>query len=112
MFSGVPRVKVSEGGTDRSTDQITADREKDSGVVIRKIGDQYFWATRSNKELIPHAGGAFITFVAVDGAGYVRVITQEGKSAAAQLSPAEQKFDYVEHVLVGLRSVTYYGNAL
>jgi hypothetical protein len=112
VFSGIARVKVSEGGTDRSTDQLTADRASESGVVIRKLGDRYYWATRSNKELIPHAAGAFVTFVAVDGAGYVRVNTQEGKSAAASLSPAEQQFDYVEHLLIGLRSITYYGNAL
>jgi len=112
VFSGIPLVKVSEGGTDRSTDQLSPDRAGESGLIIKKLGDKYYWATRSNKELIPRAGGAFVTFVAVDGTGYVRVITQEGKSAAALLSPAEQKFDYVEHLLIGLRSITYYGNAL
>jgi hypothetical protein len=53
--------------------------------------------------------GSFITYLAVDGSGYIRTIDPEAKSAAALMSDTESKFDYVEHLLVGLRSVTYYG---
>lgn len=53
--------------------------------------------------------GAFITFVAVDGSGYVRIISPEMKDAASLMAETELKFDYAEHLLIGLRSVTYYG---
>lgn len=38
------------------------------------------------------------------------MIKREAKAAEALLGGAEKQFDYVEHALVGLRSVTYYGN--
>jgi hypothetical protein len=112
VFSGTPSVRVNETGTDRAAERLATEQAKNLGVVITKVGDKYFWATRSNKELIPHVGGVFVTFVAVDGAGYVRFIKRDGKAEAALLSPAERDFDYVEHLIIGLRSVTYYGKAL
>ena len=54
--------------------------------------------------------GAFVTFIAANGARYVRIINLSMKAAASQMSETEKRFDYVEHALVGLRSVTYYGN--
>jgi len=53
--------------------------------------------------------GAFITFIAVNGSGYVRMIAPGMKKPAALMSDAEAQFDYVGHILIGLRSVTYYG---
>jgi hypothetical protein len=112
VFSGVPSIRVSESGLDRSLEQLPRGQASNLGVVISKIGEKYYWATRSNKELVPHAGGAYVTFVAVDGAGYVRIIAPDAKNAVALLSPRENTFDYVEHLLTGLHSVTYYGSSL
>jgi len=56
-------------------------------------------------------GTAFVTFHAVDGAGYVRVILPQMKEAASLMSSTEATFDYVEHMLIGIRNVTYYGIA-
>jgi hypothetical protein len=53
--------------------------------------------------------GAFITFLATDGSGYVRIIAPGMKDSASLMGDAESSFDYVEHLLIGLRSVTYYG---
>jgi hypothetical protein len=53
--------------------------------------------------------GAFTTYVANNGAGYVRIIKPEAKAAASLMSESEKQFDYVEQVPIGLRSVTYYG---
>jgi hypothetical protein len=55
--------------------------------------------------------GAFVTYVAVNGSGYVRQIVPGMKAAAALAGDTESKFDYVEHILIGLKSVTYYGVA-
>ena len=33
-------------------------------------------------------------------------------ATASVYAPAEERFDYVEHILLGLRSVTYYGKAV
>lgn len=53
--------------------------------------------------------GAFITFVATAGSGYVRIILSDFKEAASLTDETEKKYDYVEHMLIGSRSVTYYG---
>lgn len=50
-----------------------------------------------------------MTYVAMSGAGSVRVVKSDFKQAASMMSPTEEQFDYVEHALIGLRSVTYYG---
>jgi hypothetical protein len=33
------------------------------------------------------------------------------KAAASLMGETEKRFDYAEHVLTGLKSVTYYGSA-
>ncbi len=111
ILSGVPAIKISEGGTDRVVENLKADVASAAECTITKSGDKYFWASRNNVELMPIQSGAFLTFVAVSGAGYVRMILPELKDAVAVMDEAEKKFDYVEHMLIGLRSVTYYGKA-
>ena len=111
VFSGLPSVKVSEGGTERLAEAISRSQAANLGCVVSEIGGKYYWAMRGNKEMIRGVSGAFITYIAVDGSGYVRVINPALKNAASLTSPTEAKFDYVEHLLLGLRSVSYYGNA-
>lgn len=108
-FSGIPVIKVSEGGAERVPENLARDKAVNLKCVISEIGGKYYWATRENKEMVRRTAGAFSTYVAVDGSGYVRVVDPTAKGAASLMSPTEAKFDYVEHLLVGLRSVTYYG---
>ncbi len=109
VFSGVPLFKISEGGDERVVENLEKDRAVEAKCIITKVGDQYFWASRDNAELFSIPGGAFLTFVATSGAGYVRIVPLGYKADAALMDDAEKKFDYVEHMLIGLRSVTYYG---
>ena len=111
ILSGVPAVKISEGGTDRVVENLKGEKALEAQCTITKVGDKYFWASRNNVELMPIQGGAFLTFVAISGAGYVRMTLPELKDAAALMDGAEKKYDYVEHMLIGLRSVAYYGKA-
>lgn len=111
IFKGRPILKISEGGVSRVPEDLDTAKAANLKCVISKIGDAYFWASRQNTKLIRIESGAFITYVAPNGAGYVRVINPALKSAAALMSETEGMFDYVEHALIGLRSVTYYGKA-
>lgn len=111
VFAGIPNVKISEGGTERVADTITRDRAVNLQCVISKIGDEYYWASRENVRMVRIESGAFVTYVAVNGSGYVRQIVPGMKAAAALAGDTESKFDYVEHILIGLKSVTYYGVA-
>ncbi len=111
IFSGVPVKKISEGGTNRIVEDLKGEKALAVKCAITKIGDKYLWQTRNNVELILIQSGAFLTFVATSGAGYVRIIPPNLKNAAAVLDETEKKFDYLEHMLIGLKSVTYYGKS-
>jgi len=110
VFAGIPAFKVSEGGLERHPEKLFREQAVNLGCVISEISGKYYWATRDNKEMVRWSGGAFITFTAIDGSGYVRIVDANAKSAASLMSPTEASFDYVEHLLIGLRSVTYFGN--
>ena len=68
---------------------------------------------RQRKRLIRSESGGFITFHAVDGSGYVRILKPEVVASMKQrFSEADLAAvpDYVEHLLIGLDSITYYGD--
>lgn len=111
IFTGVPEIKISEGGVTRVPETLAKDKAIKYKCTITKMDDKYYWTSRENVELVPIASGAFITFVAINGSGYVRLVKPEMKELAAIAGDPEEKFDYVEHLLLGLRSVTYYGKA-
>jgi hypothetical protein len=108
-FKGLPVVKISEGGIERIPAVVPHDQAANLECVISKISDDYYWASRENKLMVRIDGAAFITYVAIDGAGYVRVVAPGMKSSVSLMGETEEKFDYVEHLLIGLKSVTYYG---
>jgi hypothetical protein len=111
VFSGVPIFKISEGGVDRVPEEIDRKKKDNLKCIISKINDKYYWASRENTLMVRVESGAFITFLAVNGSGYVRVVPTEMKQVVSLMSDTESKFDYVEHILIGLRSVTYYGSS-
>jgi hypothetical protein len=109
VIHGVPSVKISEGGIDRAVENIQPSKAVSLACVIQEIDGKYYWASRGNKPLVQVTSGAFITYLAVDGAGFIRTIDPSSRTAAALLSDTESTFEYVEHLNLGLRSVTYYG---
>jgi|TARA_B100001964_G_scaffold4235_1_gene4572 hypothetical protein len=111
IFSGTPIVKITEAGINRVVEKMTGERAMEFRCVISKVGKKYYWLTRENNEVVRITSGAYETFIALNGSGYVRTIPKDMKGATSLLGGPEGKFDYVEHLLLGLRSVTYYGNA-
>ncbi len=109
VFRGRPSVKITEGGVERLPEAVARDSAVNAECVIRQIGDSYYWASREDAELIIFDVGGYITFMALNGSGYVRILKPELKQAGGRLNPTEAAFDYVEHLLVGLGRVTYYG---
>ncbi|HEX8154511.1 MAG TPA: hypothetical protein VF698_15360 [Thermoanaerobaculia bacterium] len=109
VFRGRPSVKISEGGFERRPETLGREKSVNLECVISKIGDDYYWASRENVAMVPVESGAFITYVAINGTGYVKLIKPAMKEVAALMGAAEERFDYVEHLTFGLKSVTYYG---
>ena len=112
-FDGLPTVKISEGGVERIAEKIEPLKAQNISCVIREVEGKFFWVSRENKQLVKiDARGAFLVFLAVDGSGYIRIIKPEFKDAASLMSVTEKSFDYLEHLLLGLRTVTYYGRSI
>ncbi len=108
-FAGLPSVKITEGGVERSAEKLDRATASTLSCVIKEKDGKFYWETRGNKPLLKIDGNAFVIFLAVDGSGYVRVLKPEFKQAAASISATEKNYDYVEHLLLGLRTITYYG---
>jgi hypothetical protein len=111
IFKGIPNLKISEGGINRVVEELKSNEAVSAECVIVKIGDKYLWKTRNNVQMERIQSGAFVTFIAISGAGYVRIIPPDLKEAVSLMDETEKKYDYVEHLLIGLKSVTYYGES-
>ena len=109
VFRGRPEVRIVEEGYDRSAKDLSSRLAPHYECVISESDGRYYWTSRENTELARHEDGTFITFVATDGSGYIRVIAPGMKSAAALASETGALFDYTEHLTRGLSTVTYYG---
>ena len=110
-FTGLPSVKITEGGVENSAEKLDRATASTLFCVINEKDGKFYWETRGNKPLLKIDSNAFVIYVAVDGSGYVRVLKPEFKKAAASISATEKNYDYVEHMLLGLRTITYYGIA-
>lgn len=113
VFEGYPVLKIETDGQSAATYVITDSESRPYKVVIEKRGEDYFWSTRKNVQLVPVYSGVYITFVAVNGSGYVRVLNHF-MHELYQMIPEEEKLKnylYTEHLLHQMGSITYYGVA-
>ncbi len=111
-FEGRPLKKVESSFELTTSRSLSADQSFEYSVRIVERQGRYYWASRGMKELTRSEGGAYITFHAVDGSGYVRVGAPMFLDLRDQL-PEEQRrreIGYVEHLLSQFSSITYYGN--
>jgi hypothetical protein len=106
-FIGIPITKIIESGESTSSEEIPKEKKSEFRCVISTTDGKYYWKTRENNEMVKVRSGIYITYIALNGSGYVRVIDQEMKKIV--FKDGETKFDYKEHLISGLSSVTYYG---
>jgi len=108
VLDGVALVRISETGSNRIVETLEEEVAEVTSVV-QKIGNRYLWTTRDNTELRRYDHGTFITYVAEDGSGYIRVFDQDMRTMFDGLNELDGVFDYLEHFPLGLTTVTYYG---
>jgi hypothetical protein len=112
VFEGQPLTKVSISFEGASTVRLTSDEAFKAQVRIVERNGRYFWQTRGMKELSRAESGAYITYSAVDGSGYIRVHIPMMLDLREKL-PKDQRdreIGYSEHLLTQFASVTYFGN--
>jgi hypothetical protein len=87
VFKEIPQLRISEGGLEGPRGVLPRNVAESVRVVIFQIGDEYYWASRENIPLVAiDGGGAYVTYLSVNGHGYGRVVKPEMKSVAGLLS--------------------------
>lgn len=110
-FQGTPSVKVEtiEGATESTP--VPPHRAHEVAVRVVKTANGYAWASRNNVPLVKSESGAYITYVAPTGAGYVRVLIPSMRNAIQSLPKKQREGEilYMEHMVNQLGSITYFG---
>ena len=111
VFEGYPVKKIETNENSSNTSLLTKTQGPEYKVTIVKDGENYFWATRGNVQVVPRQSGFYVTYLAVNGAGYVRTLAPEARNLFKQMPAEEQakQFLYLEHLVHQMGSITYYG---
>lgn len=111
-FSGTPQKKIEIDEKGDSAFVLKANEQGKYQVVITKDGENFYWTSRGGVPMMRTESGAYITYVAVNGAGYVRTLTPAMREIFSQLSEKQKKesgYLYMEHLVHRLGSITYFG---
>ena len=110
-FEGRPSVKIEVLEGAAQSQPVSLQRAGEFGVRVERTAKGYVWASRNNVPLVRHESGAYVTYVAPTGAGYVRVLSPAMRKAlqALPLEQREKEFVYMEHLINQLGSITYFG---
>ena len=109
VFVGLPLAKTELSGEYLERTKLDKGDQLEFKVIIVKEGDRFFWKTREMKELTRHQSGLFVTYQAVDGAGYVRVDLSGGSVGDLKVPGSSLDIGYIEHIKLGLNTITYQG---
>jgi hypothetical protein len=112
IFEGIPRVKmeIREGFT--SSLALSLEQILESSVRISGDGENYFWVSRGDVPLIKTESEGFVTYVAVTGAGYIRVMSRTMREAYERLPVVERAklgYRYMGHLTHRMGAVVYFG---
>ncbi len=109
FFVGIPlsKITVSEQGIEEAG--ISGIDALEYKVVIELIGEDFVWATRNNLRLIPVVSGAYTTFIAENGSGYIRVLDEQMREIGDKLPESQRGYYYMEHLIHQMGSITYLG---
>jgi len=104
VFSGYPISGVTSSADSTSQRAISGDEATEYRVLIVKIGNRYFWASRENKELFHFQSGIAHWFIS-ESSGYIKIIDPSLVDGAEPTS----QFVYMEHLTLVLNTITYWG---
>jgi hypothetical protein len=116
VLIGIPEKKVTVDAFDSKYEEIKNDKAIAYRCVITKINGDYYWTSRENVPLAGVSNGSFPTFCAVNGSGIIKILKPEDrkdaiilKGKSSLITETEDKYEYVEIILHGLKTVMYYG---
>jgi len=110
VLQGTPSSRTtssSEGSTDET---LTEAQKNEFRLLITKLGDEYIWASREQRQLIHYESGVFHYFVNPQGGGYIKVYDQNTLPDSMR-DPTKPRIVYLEHLSLWLQTTTYWGSA-
>ncbi len=112
VFEGRPLRKLEASFESAVPTTLGSDDAFTYSVRIVQRQNKYYWASRDMRQLARHEAGAYITFSALDGTGYIRIGVPMLLDLRDVLPENQRKREigYVEHLLTQFSSITYYGN--
>jgi len=114
VFEGEPLKKIERSFESATEIILTPDDAFEVRVRIVERNGRFYWQSRGMRKMTRSESGAYITYSAVDGSGYVRTFIPMMMDLRRRLPEKErgQEIDYTEHLLIQLQSITYFGNRL
>jgi hypothetical protein len=110
-FEGTPSSKIQVTDGVAKVEPLAPLQAREFRVLIVRDGDAFLWASRNNLPLAKRESGAYITYVAANGAGYIRVLNPTMRRLRESLPPEQRDKDflYMEHLVHQMGSITYFG---
>ena len=111
IFEGYPVIKFETNGIESVEHVLGSADGMEYKVQITKQGDKFYWATRGNVQLHPTISGVYVTYLAVNGAGYVRTYNEQMMRLYNSLPESQKQTEltYMEHLTHQIGTITYYG---
>ena len=111
IFEGYPVIKFETNGIESAEHVLGSSDGMEYKVQITKQGEKFYWATRGNAQLHPVISGVYVTYIAVNGAGYVRTYSEQMMRLYNSLPETQKQTEltYMEHLTHQIGSITYYG---
>ena len=112
---GVPAFRIGTTASTRSQRESLSETEaSESAMCIVESQGRYFWFTREMTEMARSDSGGFVTYHALNGSGYVRLLNRQGREQADAVRDnplLREQFAarYVEHMMIGFNTITYIG---
>jgi hypothetical protein len=108
VLDASPTVKVESSMAKTTRFALSKKEQIEYRLTIVQREGRYYWASRKNTELVLHrASDAVHFFIALNGAGYVKVIDTLRLPEA--IRPEGLRFRYVEHMGLLDNTITYWG---
>ena len=99
VLKGTPIIQNKSSVNESVNFPLTESQQNESRLIITNKGQKYYWTSRQDRELTRHESGAYTIFFETKGAGYVKAMKSEDKVL------------YMEHMGLGLETITYWGTA-
>ena len=111
VFEGYPSKKIEVTEQTSASFDITKSNASEYKVVIEREGENYYWRSRENLQLVRTQSGVYVTYLAANGSGYIRVLNDAMREMYTLLTDDEKQnnYLYMEHLIHRLGSITYYG---